>query len=202
MIASPTRRAVFAGTMTVCVGLGMLRTGALAAGTSVEEPDDERPIGRMTHAANPLPPLSATFLDEKGQTVSLAQFRGRPVVLHLWATWCGPCRTELPQVEHALTDLKRDPAGPLIVPVAVQSGDAGKVRAFYAKTGLDSLPLYVDAPAALVNELTARDQLSETLPATFILNADGQIVAHHFGDMQWSAAGVRQAIATATGKAS
>jgi len=159
-----------------------------------EEADDERSIGGMVKRAEPivLPPV--VFQDADGRDVTLEKWRGAPVVLHLWATWCGPCRLELPQVDRTVGELGA--SGVRILPVATHCGGTDKVKAFYAAHGVAHLPVYTDPKGAFVNATPPG-----ALPETLILDAQGRGVARHFGNMQWSAAEVRKVVQALTGAA-
>src|SRR3546814_14643234 len=80
------------------------------------------------------------FKDGSGKPVSLADFRGRVVLLNLWATWCGPCREEMPTLDR----LQATPGGPNFDVVALSIDRAGlrEVEALHADIGVDTLASY------------------------------------------------------------
>jgi thiol-disulfide isomerase/thioredoxin len=97
----------------------------------------------------PLPALR--FVDERGSTLSLADFRGKVVLLNVWATWCTPCQEEMP----ALDRLDARLGGPRFEVVALSIDGLGTevVRDFYDLLELRSLGVYVDATGRAMSEL-------------------------------------------------
>ena len=123
----------------------------------------------------PLPEIS--FQDENGSTVSLNDFKGKTVVLNLWATWCAPCVTEMPDLNTLQKRLKDK--GVEIITVSMDRS-IEKAQAFYKKTGIDALPLYWDSTRSLGFDLGFNG-----LPATIIVNTNGQEVARVSGPLDW-----------------
>lgn len=119
-------------------------------------------------AGDALPALSATTLE--GQSVSLADYRGEAVLLNLWATWCPPCRAEMPYFQ----ELSREygPRGLNVVGVSVDNAGARDLlEAFLVEAG-------VDYDILLDPAMVSMDQLGVLgLPATFLVDTDG-VVRH------------------------
>ena len=91
------------------------------------------------------------FKDREGSDKKLSDWTGRPILLNLWATWCAPCRKEMP----ALQELEKKEGGEdfQVVPVSVDLGAPDKSLAFYEKTGLVDLPFFADGTMTVFNEL-------------------------------------------------
>jgi thiol-disulfide isomerase/thioredoxin len=124
----------------------------------------------------PVPELS--FLDGDGNQLSLADFRGKVVVLNLWATWCAPCRHEMPgldrlQAEHGGPDLH-------VLALSLDRGEIGKIREFYAEVGLQHLGIYHDSKAAAGRVLRAPG-----LPTTLVIDREGREVGRVLGPAEW-----------------
>lgn len=115
-----------------------------------------------------------------GGTGDLSDYAGQVVVLNFWATWCAPCRAEMPSLQ-ALQDEMGD--GDLeVVTVAFGRHNPVQMKRFWAETGVNDLPLHIDPDSALARGLGVRG-----LPHTFVLDRDGQVVAQLIGEADWAA---------------
>lgn len=113
-----------------------------------------------------------TLADVDGNEVTLADFRGRPVMLNFWATWCAPCRLEMPEMEQAQQDYAADGLAILAIN---QEEPAERVAAFMDELGLTfSAPLDVDGDVAA-------QYGAFFLPSSVFINADGEVTAFHRG---------------------
>lgn len=127
------------------------------------------------------------FVDTTGRTVTLADFRGRPTLVNLWATWCVPCIRELPTID-ALTARE---AGKLNVVALSQDMNPEKVAPFVAARGFKALKVYTDPKMAWVPGVTA------TLPTTILYDSGGKEVLRVVGDLDWAGAQAAAAIGEA-----
>jgi len=120
------------------------------------------------------------FTDGDGQTHTLADFRGKVVLLNVWATWCGPCRTEMPTLDRLQAQL----GGPdfEVVALSVDRGGPERVKAFYDSIGVQHLALHVDAS----NDATSALSIVG-LPATILIDREGKELGRLFGPAQWDA---------------
>ncbi len=94
----------------------------------------------FTLAGEPLPLLSPPLEDDQGRALTLGSFAGRIIVLNIWATWCPPCRDEMPTLD-ALQGLLGG-EGFAVVPVAIDAGGIAVARQFYRDIGIRNLGLY------------------------------------------------------------
>jgi peroxiredoxin len=127
-----------------------------------------------------------TLKDLKGDEISLASLRGKVVFLNVWATWCAPCREEMPSIESLYKKFKGD--GNFVVLAVSQDTDGGSVRPYVEQNHLQFTVL-----------LDPRNEVGELydvngIPETFIIGRDGRIVAHHVGPYDWSNADIREAL--------
>lgn len=129
------------------------------------------------------PPLELADVD--GKTHHLADYRGKAVLVNFWATWCEPCRQEMPSIEKLRAAL----AGRPFAVLAVNVGEsADKARAFAATMPL-GFPLLLDRDTKASRAWGAR-----VLPATFLIGPDGVARYSYFGELDWAHADVRAVI--------
>ena len=124
---------------------------------------------------------SAPFADAQGQDVSLADFEGKPLLLNIWATWCAPCKAEMP----TLDALPASEKGRMNV-IAVSQDLEGRapVVAFFKEKAVKNLVPYTDADNAL---LTAFNN-AIALPTTILYDSDGKEVWRVAGSVEWDEA--------------
>ncbi|HEY0299713.1 MAG TPA: TlpA disulfide reductase family protein [Rhizomicrobium sp.] len=126
----------------------------------------------------PVPAPMVAITDAKGVRQSLAGFKGRYVLLNLWATWCGPCVKELP----ALARLKAalPPGRIAVVAVDVGRGTPGDARAFLDAHDAKALDAYIDSNIALLRAFNAFG-----LPLTVLIDPQGREIGRAVGPAQW-----------------
>lgn len=173
--------------------LVLLLALAAAAGCRKEPPPE--PQANQTQAAAPSAPAQPTqlldrsqagkpaptarFLKADGSKISLADFKGKPVLLNLWATWCVPCITEMPQLD-TLAGQQED----LQVVTVSQDGDEDgmkKAEDFFARKKFKNLKLYLDPDMALMDVFSA-----QSLPTTVLFDKDGKEVWRVIGPEEWT----------------
>jgi thiol-disulfide isomerase/thioredoxin len=119
------------------------------------------------------------FLNEDGQQVSIEQWRGRVVLLNLWATWCAPCRKEMPDLAK-LQEMLGSPEFE-VVAISVDRKGIEASAAFLIETGATALKLYVDKSAQTLYAIQAVG-----LPATLLIDRQGREVGRMLGPADWS----------------
>jgi thiol-disulfide isomerase/thioredoxin len=124
-----------------------------------------------------LPPL--TFTDASGKPVTLADFSGKIVLLNIWATWCVPCREEMPALDKL--DTKLGGKDFQVVAVNIDKGGADKAAAFLNEIGVTHLALYTDPSGKLFATLKAVG-----MPTTLIVDRNGREIARLVGPADWS----------------
>jgi len=174
--------------------IGMRSRSMLAAATSAVllatmadvriEAAEELPANLIVHDS-PRPLAAVQFGDEQGQTRGLADFKGKVIVLNIWATWCVPCRREMPTLDRLEAQLGDSDFQ--VVPVSIDRGGIDTIRKFYAETAVQKLPLYVDRSGQVLRAVGAIG-----LPTTLIINRDGQEVARITGPAEWDSAEIVQ----------
>lgn len=128
--------------------------------------------------ANPMRPAPVNFTDGEGRSQSLKMFRGKVVLLNLWATWCSPCREEMPTLDALQAGLGGTEFE--VVALSIDHGGLAAVQSFYEETGIEHLRLYNDESAQANVTLGAPG-----VPVTLLLNRDGYEVARLTGPKNW-----------------
>jgi|SRR3954463_8529577 len=120
------------------------------------------------------------FQDGSGRTRSIADYRGKLVVLNLWATWCAPCREEMPALDRLQAGLRG--SGVEVVALSVDQQGLPVVRKFFTEVGVKSLEPYIDPTAQAAFKLSAVG-----LPSTLLVDARGRELGRHAGAVKWDA---------------
>ncbi|WP_237174042.1 TlpA family protein disulfide reductase [Paracandidimonas lactea] len=127
------------------------------------------------HTPRELPAIS--FQNEAGKTISLADFRGRVVLLNIWATWCPPCREEMPSLDR----LNAKRGGPEFEVVALSiDRDSALVKPFYQEFGIQTLRGYFDPTSQVSNILRAPG-----VPTTLLIDQEGREIGRAMGPAAW-----------------
>jgi len=124
-----------------------------------------------------LPPIE--FADGEGAAKSLADFKGKVVLLNIWASWCVPCREEMPALDKLETELGDKHFA--VVAVNIDKGGPDKARDFLAETGATHLPLYTEPSSKLFAALKAVG-----MPTTLVLDRDGREIGRLVGPADWA----------------
>ncbi len=124
----------------------------------------------------PLPEIA--FADGGGRTLSLADFRGRTVLLNLWATWCVPCRKEMPSLDRLQGRLGGGDF--IVVPVSLDRAGVAAVRRFYREVGVENLGIFVDPAGGTPHALGIPG-----VPTTLLIDREGREVARKMGEAEW-----------------
>ena len=135
-------------------------------------------------AGTPAPALQ--FIDAQGEPQSLEAFLGQAVVVNFWATWCGPCRAEMPTLQ-ALAERQFDRGQHAVVAVALER-NFGAAKRFLDGLGATDLTLVLDANMQGFRNLADQNIGLEDvrgLPATLIITPDGQLLGHVVGPADW-----------------
>jgi thiol-disulfide isomerase/thioredoxin len=126
-----------------------------------------------SHKGQPAPDVA--FSNPDGEEASLAEFAGKPTLVNLWATWCGPCVKELPTLNRLAKG-----GGLQVVAISQDSGPHPSVVAFLDTKAPDLAP-YQDSKMALSGKLGA-----EVLPTSILFDAKGREVWRYVGDLDWT----------------
>ena len=156
---------------TVAVALLLAVTAAFAAGP------DELKAGEFIPLERPQPASEVAFTDIAGNPAAFSDFKGKLLLVNLWATWCQPCLREMPSLEK----LQASQGDQLTVAaISEDRGGAKVVEPFVAKLGLDKVKVYLDPKSEVGHAFGVRG-----LPTTVIIDPKGQLVGRVEGAADW-----------------
>ena len=157
-------------------------TAEVARPPTLEFPPSRPSVFSFTALDQPRPLPEVRFVDGDGRALTLADFRGRVVLLNLWATWCVPCIREMPTLERLQARL----GGPdfEVIVLSIDVGGIPAVKDFYRTLGLEALGIYVDR--------TARARLDlkiSGIPTTLLVDRKGREIGRTIGPAEWDSPG-------------
>jgi thiol-disulfide isomerase/thioredoxin len=153
----------------------------LADGSSVAQDSprvsERARLGELIPYSPPLPAPELSFVDLAGNTVNLADFTGKIVLVNLWATWCAPCLREMPSLERMQSRL-----GDKITVIAISEDRGGSktVEPFIGKLGLRSVKTYLDPKSTAERAFKVQG-----LPTSFLIDREGRVVGSVEGAAEW-----------------
>lgn len=134
--------------------------------------------GGLQSLASDAPAQLSSFVDEAGAPISVEAFRGRILVLNLWASWCVPCLQEMPSLDWLAEVLPQDQFA--VIAVSQDRSAPETVKRSFERLGLHRLKLYLDPAGKLAKEIGARG-----MPTTLILSAEGKPLSFREGAATW-----------------
>jgi len=140
-------------------------------------------VAAVNMAKSPLRVPNLAFQDAAGKPLTLADWRGRTVLLNLWATWCVPCRKEMPSLDALQTRL----GGPNfeVVTVNIDTRDADKPKAWLKEVGVSKLAYYADPAAKTFQDLKAIGR-AFGMPTTMLIDPNGCEIGTIAGPAEWA----------------
>ena len=165
------RRKAVCQVTTIVAALGLLLSGKAA--DAREHLFEAMGMAKVPSKAAP----NFTLSSADGQQVSLQQYRGKVVFLNFWATWCIPCREEMPALERLHQKYQSQDLAVLSIDL---KESADQVKAFFQKHGL-SFPALLDQDGSVF-----RDYLVAGMPTTYLIGRDGIMLARGVGGRDWT----------------
>ena len=135
----------------------------------------------------PQDPPDSAFTAEDGSTHRLDEFKGRGMVVNMWATWCAPCVAEMPSLDALSRALA--PQDIAVLPLSSDRGGTEVVQRWYQQHGISGLPVLLDPKGAMARAFNARG-----IPTTVIINTAGKVVARLEGAADWGSPGAEALI--------
>ena len=137
------------------------------------------PTGRLDRSNAGKPAPESTFQDPDGRMVSLSDFRGRPLLVNLWATWCAPCVVEMPMLDRLAEQERRVQ----VLAISMDPGGRDKVTAFFEQRRFAALEPYLDDELLLMPEMRVG-----ILPSTILYDSEGRELWRRAGEEDWTSA--------------
>jgi len=183
-----TARAQMGGTPTISTATtqsALSALGSTIAFSTVSTVLDRLPneLGLLSVHDTPRKIDEHSLIDASGNETSLADMRGDVLLVNFWATWCSPCRREMPYLDRLEASMANERFR--VVPVSLDRRDKEKVRRFYDEVGIENLPIFFDDGRNL-----SRSTGATGLPASLIIDAEGREVARLIGEAAWDAPNV------------
>ena len=170
---------------------------AAKAKTAAMDPLAKGEVAALLVPKHSKPLTDLDFLGPDGKATKLSAFRGKTVLLNLWATWCAPCRKEMP----ALDKLQAELGGPdfEVVAVTIDQRNLERPRAFLQEIGVSRLAYYSDPTARIFQQLRAADQ-AVGMPTTLIVDPEGCELGYLAGPAEWSSEDALRLVRAALGR--
>ncbi|MGV6804308.1 MAG: TlpA family protein disulfide reductase [Ruegeria sp.] len=171
------------------MGLALVANPLWAGGVDIGELEGLRDgtMKKLIFAAEAQPVSAAPFVDFDGNEHRLSDWQGKYVLVNFWATWCAPCRKEMPQLDALQGEFGGDAFE--VVTIAVRSPRPGMEK-FFEDAGVQNLPLYEDASMTLSREMGVLG-----LPITVLLDPEGREIGRVRGDAEWYSDSARAIVA-------
>jgi thiol-disulfide isomerase/thioredoxin len=178
MVAAKPKKNAFAAAVAAGFALAVLFGMPARAPAGAEPPLQGVFKDNFTLLDPPVPAPQASFSDAAGRDLSLADFKGRVVLLNFWATWCAPCVREMPTLDRVQGKLGAH--GLSVIAVSEDRGGLEAVGPFVKQLGLQHLEIYLDPRGTLAREFGLAG-----LPTTLLIDAEGRLVGGLEGPAEW-----------------
>ena len=142
---------------------------------ALEKPD----LKNLVLIKNPKIYKEIIFKDINQKNVNLADFKGKLVILNFWATWCAPCKEEMPSLDSL--QLNRKLSNLKIFPINIGQEDISKSEFFFKELDIKNLNIYIDAPITLAKKFSLRG-----IPTTILFNKQGEEFARIIGSIDFT----------------
>ena len=138
----------------------------------------EKTVDSFAIHDNPKPVPELMFVQEDGSPLTLEVFRGKVVLLNIWATWCAPCRREMPTLDRLQDNL----GGPdfVVVALSIDREGVAVVKKFYDEIAIKNLKIYVDSTGKATRTLKVIG-----LPTTLLIDGEGREIGRLIGPAEW-----------------
>lgn len=169
----------FLRSLLLYTALGLGANTAFAIDTSELEDLKMGDMRKLAWASRNTPISSISYYDGDGQETNLSQYQGKTLVLNFWATWCAPCRKEMPSLSELQKQLGDDTF--TVVTIATMRNSPKSIQEFFDKIDVENLSQYNDSKGALSRSMGVLG-----LPTTLIVSKSGHELGRLLGDADWA----------------
>jgi thiol-disulfide isomerase/thioredoxin len=170
---------------------------AAQAKTAGLKPLAKGEIAALNVNSTPKPPPAIAFTGGEGQPMSLSDFRGKTILVNLWATWCVPCRQEMPALDKLQAELGGNDFQ--VVAINVDTRNPDKPKAWLQENGIKNLAYHAD-PAGKLLQVLQKSGHVVGLPTTFVVDPAGCEIAILKGPAEWASPDALAFVRTALGR--
>jgi thiol-disulfide isomerase/thioredoxin len=142
---------------------------------ALERPD----IKNLVLIKNPKVYEDVVFKDINQINVDLDDFKGKLILLNFWATWCAPCKEEMPSLDNLQSNSNL--SNLIIFPINIGQEDVSKSKFFFKELNIENLDIYIDAPITLAKKFSLRG-----VPTTILINKQGKEFARIVGSIDFN----------------
>ena len=142
---------------------------------ALEKPD----VKNLVLIKNPKLYEDVIFMNVKQKNVNLDDFKGKLIILNFWATWCAPCKEEMPSLDALQSNAKLNNLK--IFPINIGQEEISKSESFFKELNIKNLDIYIDAPITLAKKFSLRG-----VPTTIIFNKEGKEFARIIGSIDFN----------------
>ena len=147
--------------------------------SSISQTNEDIPFNNIATHKNPKPITAVIFEDFSGNEVSLKDYYGKLLIINFWATWCAPCKKEMPSLDSLYSD---DSFKNLeVIAVNMEQPNKEKAKKFFDDLNIKNLSIFFDKKFNFVKEFNLRG-----VPTTILVDKTGLVVSKHEGILKWS----------------
>jgi len=169
----------FLRSLLLYTALGLGANTAFAMDTSQFDTLKIGDMRKLAWAKSDAMVSTETYFDQSGQETDLSTYRGKTLVLNFWATWCAPCRKEMPSLSKLQNELGDDTFQ--VVTIATMRNSPKSIQSFFDKIGVQNLTQHNDPKGALSRSMGVLG-----LPTTLIISHSGEEIGRLLGDADWA----------------
>ena len=145
--------------------------------SSIAQTNEDVPLNNIAINEIPKPISAIIFEDFSSNKINLKDYQGKLVIINFWATWCAPCKKEMPSLDRLKTKFDKDFD---IIAISVDRDGVEKVTSFFNENKINNLEKFFDIKNSLAKEMDLFG-----VPTSFFVNKKGNVIGYYQGDMEW-----------------